>query len=161
MEQFFFEHTSDDLLTGRLVTTRKYPQLYGVLQFQFIYLKYFIFYVFFPFHVFLLCWTFHLVIVACAIYIVVVITIRILNENKDKLIAKYGYPAEVHQVTTEDGYILTMHRIRGKQGAQPFFLQHGLVDSSAGYVIMGPNVSLGKCVSCTYFFHTLYLLWLI
>uniref|UniRef100_A0A1I8P5I7 Lipase n=1 Tax=Stomoxys calcitrans TaxID=35570 RepID=A0A1I8P5I7_STOCA len=60
----------------------------------------------------------------------------------DKLIAKYGYPAEVHQVTTEDGYILTMHRIRGKQGAQPFFLQHGLVDSSAGYVIMGPNVSL-------------------
>uniref|UniRef100_A0A1I8MFR3 Partial AB-hydrolase lipase domain-containing protein n=1 Tax=Musca domestica TaxID=7370 RepID=A0A1I8MFR3_MUSDO len=60
----------------------------------------------------------------------------------DKLIAKYGYPAEVHQVTTEDGYILTMHRIRGKQGAQPFFLQHGLVDSSAGYVVMGPNVSL-------------------
>lgn len=37
-----------------------------------------------------------------------------------------------------------MHRIRGKPGAQPFFLQHGLVDSSAGYVIMGPNVSLGK-----------------
>ena len=63
---------------------------------------------------------------------------------QDKLIAKYGYPAEVHTVTTDDGYILTMHRIRGKPGAQPFFLQHGLVDSSAGYVIMGPNVSLGK-----------------
>ena len=62
---------------------------------------------------------------------------------QDKLIAKYGYQSEVHQVTTEDGYILTMHRLR-KQGAQPFFLQHGLVDSSAGYVIMGPNVSLGK-----------------
>ncbi|XP_054743363.1 lipase 1 [Anastrepha obliqua] len=63
------------------------------------------------------------------------------NLTVDKLIAKYGYPAEVHHVTTEDGYILTMHRIR-RQGAQPFFLQHGLVDSSAGYVIMGPNVSL-------------------
>ncbi|KAH8328181.1 hypothetical protein KR067_005376 [Drosophila pandora] len=59
----------------------------------------------------------------------------------DKLIAKYGYEAEVHHVTTEDGYILTMHRIR-KQGAQPFLLQHGLVDSSAGFVVMGPNVSL-------------------
>ncbi|XP_039502019.1 lipase 1 [Drosophila santomea] len=59
----------------------------------------------------------------------------------DKLIAKYGYEAEVHHVTTEDGYILTMHRIR-KQGAPPFLLQHGLVDSSAGFVVMGPNVSL-------------------
>lgn len=59
------------------------------------------------------------------------------------MIAKYGYEAEVHQVTTEDGYILTMHRLRN-QGAQPFLLQHGLVDSSAGYVVMGPNVSLGE-----------------
>lgn len=67
----------------------------------------------------------------------------VISVNKDKLISKYGYPAEVHHVTTEDGYILTMHRIR-RQGAQPFFLQHGLVDSSAGYVIMGPNISLGK-----------------
>ncbi|XP_034474175.1 lipase 1 [Drosophila innubila] len=64
------------------------------------------------------------------------------NLTVDKLIAKYGYQAEVHHVTTEDGYILTMHRIRN-QGAQPFLLQHGLVDSSAGFVVMGPNVSLG------------------
>ncbi|KAH8419419.1 hypothetical protein KR222_011290, partial [Zaprionus bogoriensis] len=64
------------------------------------------------------------------------------NLTVDKLIAKYGYQAEVHHVTTEDGYILTLHRIRN-QGAQPFLLQHGLVDSSAGYVVMGPNVSLG------------------
>ena len=71
---------------------------------------------------------------------------------QDKLIAKYGYPAEVHTVTTDDGYILTMHRIRGKPGAQPFFLQHGLVDSSAGYVIMGPNVSLGKFFIFLFFF---------
>ncbi|KAH8377687.1 hypothetical protein KR093_006634, partial [Drosophila rubida] len=64
------------------------------------------------------------------------------NLTVDKLIAKYGYEAEVHHVTTEDGYILTMHRIRN-QNAQPFLLQHGLVDSSAGFVVMGPNVSLG------------------
>ncbi|XP_037958908.1 lipase 1 [Teleopsis dalmanni] len=64
----------------------------------------------------------------------------------DKLITKYGYQAEVHHVTTEDGYILTMHRLR-KQGAQPFFLQHGLVDSSAGFLIMGPNISLAYLLS--------------
>lgn len=72
--------------------------------------------------------------------------------QQDKLIAKYGYPAEVHHVTTEDGYILTMHRIR-KVGAQPFLLQHGLVDSSAGYVIMGPNISLGKFSFHCYLFY--------
>lgn len=49
----------------------------------------------------------------------------------------------MHNVVTSDGYILTMHRIR-KDGAQPFFLQHGLLDSSAGFVIMGPNISLGE-----------------
>lgn len=53
-----------------------------------------------------------------------------------------------------------MHRIRGKQGAQPFFLQHGLVDSSAGYVIMGPNISLGKFspVSVLFLYICIYIL---
>ncbi|XP_068150930.1 lipase 1 [Drosophila tropicalis] len=59
----------------------------------------------------------------------------------DKLIAKYGYESEMHHVTTEDGYILTLHRLK-QEGAQPFLLQHGLVDSSAGFVVMGPNISL-------------------
>ncbi|XP_055838134.1 lipase 1-like [Episyrphus balteatus] len=74
-----------------------------------------------------------------------IITRKSIREDStlkvDKLIAKYGYESEVHQVTTEDGYILKMHRIRNS-GRQPVFLQHGLVDSSAGYVVMGPNVSL-------------------
>ncbi|XP_044254846.1 lipase 3-like [Tribolium madens] len=59
---------------------------------------------------------------------------------------RHGYPAESHYVTTEDGYILTIHRIpgpkTGERGGQPVFLQHGLLSSSADWIIAG-NESLG------------------
>ncbi|KYB28092.1 Lipase 1-like protein [Tribolium castaneum] len=47
-----------------------------------------------------------------------------------ELIAKYGYPVEEHHVITEDGYILTLHRIpHGKNSNKNLnkiaFLQHG------------------------------------
>lgn len=52
---------------------------------------------------------------------------------------KYGYTAEVHQVTTDDGYILELHRISDgpknsptKNRKKVCFLQHGVMDSSAG-----------------------------
>lgn len=35
-----------------------------------------------------------------------------------------------------------MHRIP-RPGAQPVYLQHGIMDSSAGWIIMGPHSSLG------------------
>lgn len=64
-------------------------------------------------------------------------------------ITKDGYPVEVHTVTTDDGYILRMHRIpsspntqSAKGARQPVFLMHALLDSSAAYVLMGPNQSL-------------------
>jgi lysosomal acid lipase/cholesteryl ester hydrolase len=63
---------------------------------------------------------------------------------------KYGYPAENHTVTTADGYILTLHRIpySPKSPAAPnkpvIFLQHGLLCSSADWIILGPENSLGK-----------------
>lgn len=60
----------------------------------------------------------------------------------DKLIEKYKYPVETHFTTTSDGYILRMHRIPNTSG-KPIFLQHGLLDSSATYVLMGPSLSLG------------------
>jgi lysosomal acid lipase/cholesteryl ester hydrolase len=54
-------------------------------------------------------------------------------------------------VTTEDGYILTMHRIpyspasNSSEIARPIvFLQHGLISSSVDWVIMGPGKALGK-----------------
>lgn len=60
-----------------------------------------------------------------------------------KLIRKYGYPSETHTVVTKDGYILEMHRIP-KKGAQPVLLMHGILDTSATWVLMGPKSGLGK-----------------
>uniref|UniRef100_A0A1E1WJ86 Partial AB-hydrolase lipase domain-containing protein n=1 Tax=Pectinophora gossypiella TaxID=13191 RepID=A0A1E1WJ86_PECGO len=67
------------------------------------------------------------------------------------LIRKYGYPLETHEVVTEDGYILEMHRIpHGRdQNNQPdpnkpvVIVMHGLLCSSADFVIMGPGTALG------------------
>lgn len=56
---------------------------------------------------------------------------------------KYGYRSEVHKVTTEDGYILEMHRIP-KDGGKPVLLMHGLLDSSSTWVIMRPKKALGE-----------------
>lgn len=66
-----------------------------------------------------------------------------------ELIQKYGYPAEVHQVITEDGYILTMHRIpHGKNssgGPRPVaFVQHGLFSSSADWLLNRVDKALRK-----------------
>ena len=64
------------------------------------------------------------------------------------MIRYFGYPVEEHHVTTEDGYILSLQRIpKGKKGVPPnggvVFLQHGLVSSSADYVMNLPDNSLG------------------
>ena len=52
----------------------------------------------------------------------------------------YNYPVEIHDVTTEDGYILRVFRIQKKashitSGLKPIFLQHGLLDSSDTWLI--------------------------
>lgn len=71
-----------------------------------------------------------------------------------QLVSLHGYPSESHVVVTEDGYLLTLHRIpggrnhRGPSGgaaARPVvFLQHGLLASSADWVLTGPGKSLGR-----------------
>jgi len=53
------------------------------------------------------------------------------------MIIEQGFPAEAHQVITDDCYKLTLHRIPGK--GKPVFLQHGLIDSSATWVIGGSD----------------------
>ncbi len=75
------------------------------------------------------------------------------------MIEKAGYPAETHMVTTDDCYILQIHRIPGKQKnpdtvktgslveekPKPVvYLQHGLLCSSADWVMGPPDQSLGK-----------------
>jgi hypothetical protein len=52
----------------------------------------------------------------------------------------FNYPVQVHEVTTEDGYILKVFRIQKKgssirDGLKPIFLQHGLLDSSDTWLI--------------------------
>lgn len=65
------------------------------------------------------------------------------------MLRKYGYPAEIHRVQTRDGYTLELHRIPGspaspiRRGKRVAYLQHGLFDSSAGWILMGPHHGLG------------------
>ncbi|XP_065358156.1 lipase 1-like [Calliphora vicina] len=71
-----------------------------------------------------------------------------------QLIDKYKYPVETHYVTTDDNYILRMHRIPNPK-APPILLMHGLLDSSATWVMMGPNKS-----PAYYFYDNGYDVWL-
>lgn len=69
--------------------------------------------------------------------------------KKPQLISKYGYNAEVHHVTTEDGYILQLHRIAGgpksapTKGKKVCLLMHALMLSSAAFALSGANQALG------------------
>ena len=61
-----------------------------------------------------------------------------------------GYPSESHLVTTNDGYILEMHRIPHGKHSPPspnkpaVFVLHGLICSSADWII-SPD-GLGRTV---------------
>ncbi|KAL1453618.1 hypothetical protein WDU94_009945, partial [Cyamophila willieti] len=66
------------------------------------------------------------------------------------IIRRHGYPAESHIVETEDGYLLGIHRIPHGRGhyksdprKKPVFLQHGVLTSSADWVLAGPHIGLG------------------
>ena len=53
-----------------------------------------------------------------------------------------GLTFEYHSVTTEDGYILSVHRVTspdfaGKTSKPVVFLQHGLFSSSEAFVLNG------------------------
>lgn len=68
-----------------------------------------------------------------------------------ELITKYGYDGELHKVTTSDGYILEMHRIKGRANStyskvqKPIaFVMHGLLCDSSVWVLGGRQKSLGK-----------------
>ncbi|XP_065684847.1 lysosomal acid lipase/cholesteryl ester hydrolase isoform X1 [Hydra vulgaris] len=70
-----------------------------------------------------------------------------IDLNVPEIISFYGYPAESHLVTTDDGYILTLHRIphgsKTLSSIRPVvFLQHGLLCSSADWVMNKPDGSL-------------------
>uniref|UniRef100_A0A182UQD6 AB hydrolase-1 domain-containing protein n=2 Tax=Anopheles merus TaxID=30066 RepID=A0A182UQD6_ANOME len=64
--------------------------------------------------------------------------------STSELITKYGYPVESHEATGADGYIISLTRIppRTQRHPRPLLLVHGLLASSADYVLIGPNNSL-------------------
>ncbi|KOB72805.1 Acid lipase-2 [Operophtera brumata] len=72
-----------------------------------------------------------------------------IHMTTPQLIALHGYHAESHTVVTEDGYILTIHRIPFAKKAsskispqKTVLLHHGLLGSSADWIIPGPRKGL-------------------
>ena len=75
-----------------------------------------------------------------------------LIQDKDRtleeIITSKGFKFETHTVKTEDGYILTIFRIPGNKNCEdasnlpPVIFQHGIFDSSDGWVCNGENHSI-------------------
>jgi len=62
--------------------------------------------------------------------------------NAPEIIEAMGFRCDVHKVTTDDGYILTMHRL-GEGVGPVVFLQHGLLCSSVDWVLGARDKALG------------------
>lgn len=71
--------------------------------------------------------------------------------NFTELSFKYGYTSEQHRVVTEDGYILSAFRMRGRNCMRtrqpPVILMHGLLLSSDTWLDASPRSSLAYLLS--------------
>ncbi|XP_076749928.1 lipase 3 [Xylocopa sonorina] len=76
--------------------------------------------------------------------------VNIVHQTPE-LINAHGYQSEIHNVITDDGYILEIHRLpyglsncnsNFANAKRPILIQHGLTGSSADWVLMGPKRGL-------------------
>ncbi|XP_055295720.1 lipase 1-like [Sitodiplosis mosellana] len=75
------------------------------------------------------------------------VTQALCGLRTDQLIKYYGYEAEIHKVTTHDGYILTLFRCNSKNSSlsgerKSVIVQHGLLVSSDDFCINVPSQAL-------------------
>lgn len=81
-------------------------------------------------------------------YFMKIIILNIITHNQDQLIEYYGYKSEVHNVTTDDGYRLTVFRCNSNKTSatnkKAVILQHGLMASSDDFTVNIPSQGLGE-----------------
>ena len=74
---------------------------------------------------------------------------KLLTSEDDvtNLIKNAGFKGEAHEVESEDGYFLRLHRVLPKVKKcsikNPIFLMHGILATSADFLITGPEIALG------------------
>ena len=67
-----------------------------------------------------------------------------------EIIQHRGYPVEVHHVTTDDGYILELHRIlSGLPSSRPVLLHHGILGTGAHWLMNPTDQALGIRLSAS------------
>lgn len=78
----------------------------------------------------------------------------VIHMTTPQILALHGYAGESHAVLTDDGYILTIHRIPYSKNAtskvsprKTVLLHHGLLGSSADWIIPGPEKGLAFILS--------------
>ncbi|XP_063697759.1 lipase 3-like [Culicoides brevitarsis] len=89
--------------------------------------------------------------IVTAIVIFTSLTQNVLSEDKSlsSYIQDLGYPAEVHEVTTQDGYVLTLHRIpkspktKNSTKSSPILFVHGIGVSGSLFIVPIPSVDKG------------------
>jgi alpha-beta hydrolase superfamily lysophospholipase len=61
-----------------------------------------------------------------------------MRKYTEEIVVQEGYLFEERKLTTTDGYILSLFRVRKpdcKQGAAVVFMQHGLADSADAFIM--------------------------
>ncbi|XP_045465370.1 lipase 1-like isoform X2 [Harmonia axyridis] len=61
------------------------------------------------------------------------------KHNIDQMLEKHGYPVEIHEISTKDGYLLTLFRVpHGKNDTEvnpkPILMMHGLAGTAYNFV---------------------------